>query len=158
MEELKNWFLQNSPREQLMLSVGAVAVSLCLLYIGVLAPLADKRDKQRAINQTVLNQQEEVRELAQAILGQRQSGGSGDRSLAQLTNSTMRNHGLTMEQFQPTGNNSVRVRFGSVEYNKIMAWLDELENKEGVQVSEVSVTASDVTGLLSNATVKLHRN
>lgn len=158
MDELKNWFLQNSPREQLMLSVCAVAVSLCLLYLGVLAPLAEKRDKQLANNQTLLNQQEEVRELAASILGARQNGGGGDRSLAQLTNNTMRNHGLTMEQFQPAGNNSVRVKFGTVEYNKLIAWLDELENKEGVQVSEVSVSTSDVAGLLSTATVKLYRN
>ncbi|HEY7774831.1 MAG TPA: type II secretion system protein M [Marinagarivorans sp.] len=157
MNEFKNWFLQNSPREQLLLAVGAVAVFLTLLYVMVLKPLATDRDKQLTNNQAVLAQQAEVRRLASIVLGMQQ-GGTAPRNLAQVTNQSLRNHGLRMEDFQPTGENDVRVRLASVEFNKVMAWLDELENKEGIQIAEVSVTASDVKGMLNNVTVKLHRN
>ena len=64
-----------------------------------------------------------------------------------------------MDDFQPTGANNVRVRFASVEFNKLVAWMNELENKEGIQIKEVSVTADPkIKGLLSTATVKLFRN
>ncbi len=158
MNEFKNWFLQNSPREQLLLGVGAIALALTVLYAGLLLPLTKARDKQVTNNRAVLSQQVEVRELAARVLGQERAGGGSQRSLAQVTNTTLRNHGLKMEDFQPTGNNNVRVRLAKVEFNKVMAWLDDLENKEGVQVKEVSVTADDVKGLLSTVTVKLNRN
>ncbi|BCD99102.1 type II secretion system protein GspM [Marinagarivorans cellulosilyticus] len=158
MNDFKNWFLQNSPREQLLLAVGAIAVALTLLYLVLLAPMTKDRDKQITNNNAVLLQQAEVRRLASIVLGQQQGGGDQPRNLAQVTNQSLRNHGLRMEDFQPTGDSDVRVRLASVEFNKVMAWLDELENKEGVQVKEVSVTAGDVKGMLNNVTVKLHRN
>lgn len=158
MNEFKDWFLQKSPREQLMLGVMTILVTLTLIYVLVLLPLINQRDKQLVNNRALIAQQMEVRRLAAEVLGQQQSGNTRQRSLAQITNTTLRNQGLKMEDFQPTGNNNVRVRLARVEFNKVMSWLDELENKEGVQVKEVSVTADDIKGLLSTVTVKLHRN
>lgn len=158
MNEFKNWFLQNSPREQLLLAVGAIAVAVALLYVGLLLPLINARDKQQVNNRAVMAQQIEVRRLAAEVLGQQQSGATNQRSLAQITNTTLRNNDLKMEDFQPTGNDNVRVRLANVEFNKVMSWLNELENKEGVQIKEVSVTAGDVQGLLGTVTVKLFRN
>ncbi len=158
MNDFKNWFLQNSPREQLLLAVGSIAIALTLLYFGLLSPITKDRDTQLTNNNAVLVQQAEVRRLASIVLGQQQGGVAQSKSLAQVTNQSLRNHGLRMEDFQPTGESDVRVRLAGVEFNKVMAWLDELENKEGVQVKEVSVTAGDVDGMLNNVTVKLHRN
>ena len=158
MNDFKNWFLQNSPREQLLLGVGAVALVLTLLYAGLLVPLTNDRDKQITNNQAVMAQQGEVRRLAAEVLGQQQSGSAAQASLAQVTNKSLRNHGLRMEDFSPTGDSNVRVRLANVEFNKVMAWLDELENKEGIQIKEVSVTADEVKGVLATVTVKLHRN
>lgn len=158
MNDFKNWFLQNSPREQLLLAIGSIAIALTILYVGLLAPMTKDRDKQITNNNAVLAQQAEVRRLASIVLGQQQGGAVQPRNLAQVTNQSLRNHGLRMDDFQPTGDNDVRVRLSSVEFNRVMAWLDELENKESVQVKEVSVTAGDADGMLNNVTVKLHRN
>ena len=158
MNEFKHWFLQNSPREQLLLAIGAIALTVTALYMGLLLPLIDARDKQQMNNRAVMAQQIEVRRLAAEVLGQQQSGTTNQRSLAQITNTTLRNNDLKMEDFQPTGNDNVRVRLANVEFNKVMSWLNELENKEGVQIKEVSVTAGDVEGLLGTVTVKLFRN
>ncbi len=158
MNEFKNWFLQNSQREQLLISVGGVVVILTMLYLLALVPLTKNRDKQIINNRAVVAQQQQVRELAAQYLGEQQSGGSQPMSLAQLINTSLRNHDLRMDDFQPTGEQDVRVRLDRVEYNKVMAWLDELENKKGVQVKEVSVAVDEVAGLLSTVTVKLYRN
>ena len=158
MNEFKNWFLQKSPREQLLLAVGAIALLVTLLYVGLLLPLIESRDKQLVNNRALMAQQIEVRSLAATVLGQQQSGSTNQRSLAQITNTSLRNNDLKMEDFQPTGNDNVRVRLANVEFNKVMSWLNDLENKEGVQVKEVSVTASDIQGLLGTVTVKLYRN
>lgn len=158
MNEFKNWFLQNSPREQLLLGVGGVVLLLTLLYAGVLMPLSKDRNKQLINNQSLLAQQQHVRELAAEVMAQEQGGGAQHASLAQVINTSLRNHSLRMEDFQPTGEQNVRVRLAKAEFNLVMAWLDELENKEGVQIKEVSVTADDVKGLLSTVTVKMYRN
>jgi general secretion pathway protein M len=158
MNELKNWFLQNSPRKQLALSIGALITAVVLLYMVAISPLAKNRDRQLTNNQALVSQLIELRRLAAELLGRLESGGAQPLNLAQLTNQSLRSHNLRMEDFQPTGDTSVRIRLANVEFNSVIAWLDELENKEGVQISEISVTGDAIEGLLSNVTVKLARN
>lgn len=158
MEAFKDWFLQKAPREQIFLGFLSVAVVLTIIYAGFLLPMAKERDAQLTNNRALLAQQIEVRKLAADVLGQKQAGSSQVVSLAQVANKTLREHGLTMEDYNPRGESGARVRLASVEYNKVMAWLDDLENRSGVQIKEVSSTADDVSGVLKTVSVTLHRN
>jgi general secretion pathway protein M len=158
INDFKSWFLLKTPREQLFLAIVSVALVISLLLALVLVPLQKKRDQQLANNASVLNQQIKVRDLASAVMAQTQTGGDQVVSLAQISNTSLRNQGLSMEDFQPTGENDVRIRLGMSEYNKVMAWLHELENKEAIQIAELTVAASDNPGILSSVSVRLHRN
>lgn len=141
MNEVKQWFLDQSPRDQMMLSVGGIAVVLYILLFMVLMPLYDNLEKTQQRNLAAMAEQQRVRELAGQVMAQKQSpsGSTAGQNLNALLNESLREHGLTMENFQPSGN-TARVRLGASEFNKVLAWLTEMEIKHGVQIKDLTIT------------------
>ena len=147
MNEMKQWFLDQSPRDQLMLSIGSVAVLLYVLIFMLLLPMYDELETKQKRNLAVMEEQQRVRALASQVLGQQQSptGSTAGQSLNGLLNQSLREFGLNMENFQPSGN-AARVRLGSSEFNKVFAWLNEMEMKQGVQVKDLTITTDKDPG------------
>lgn len=147
MNDIKQWFLDQSPRDQMMLSAGGIAVVLYILLFMVLMPLYESLEKTEKRNLAVMAEQQRVRELASQVLAQQKSpsGATAGQNLNALLNQSLREFGLTMENFQPSGN-SARVRLGSSEFNKVLAWLHEMEVKQGVQIKDLTITADQGPG------------
>lgn len=147
MNDLKQWFLDQSPRDQLVLSVGGVATVIFILLFMVLLPMYDDLESTQRRNLAAVNEQQRVRELAGQVIGQQQSpsGATAGQNLNALLNESLREFGLTMENFQPSGD-SARVRLGSSDFNKVIAWLTEMEVKQGVQIKDLTITADQGPG------------
>lgn len=147
MNNFKQWFLDQSPRDQIVLSAGAIAVALYILLFMVLLPLHNELEAKQRRNLAAMQEQQRVHELAGQVLGQQQSGGgsAANQNLNALLNQSLREFGLTMENFQPSGN-TARVRLGSSDFNKVFAWLTEMEVKQGVQIRDLTITADQTPG------------
>lgn len=147
MNDVKQWFLDQSPRDQMMLSAGAIAVLLYVLLFMVLMPMYDNLERTQQRNLAAMSEQQRVRQLAGQVLAQKQSptGATSGQNLNALLNQSLREFGLTMENFQPSGD-SARVRLGSSEFNKVLAWLNEMETKQGVQIKDLTITADQGPG------------
>lgn len=155
LDELKEKFLDLSPRDQLMLVVGTLAVLVYILVFMVLMPLHNELASTQKRNNALLEEQGRVRDLASKVMAAKQAGdspGNAGQSLNALLNSTLRDHGLRMENFQPSGN-SARVRLASAEFNKVVAWLNELEIQRGIQIKDLTITADQAPG---SVLVNLH--
>jgi len=148
MNEFKQWFLDQSPRDQMMLSVGGVAVLLYILIFMILFPMQNDLERSERRNAVSLQEQEEVRQLAGQVLARQQTGQEvGSQNLTSLLNDSTRQFGLTMENVQPSGN-SARVRLGASDFNKVLSWLNEMENKHGLQISDLTITADRSPGVV----------
>lgn len=149
MNEIKQWFLDQSPRDQMMVSVGGVAVLIYILFFLVLFPMQNDLDRKEKRNMASLQEQQEVRQLAGQVLARQQAGqaSAGAQNLTSLLNDSTREFGLTMENVQPSGN-SARVRLGASDFNKVLAWLHEMEIKRGLQISDVTITAERNPGVV----------
>lgn len=156
MDAFKDWFLQSTPREQIMLGVCGVIVLVTLLYMITLYPLGKDLKAQERINRVATEQLMEVRRLAGLVLAERKSGPSGKESLTTLLNKTMRKHGLAFEDFKPGNKGDVRIRLAKAELNKIMAWINEIENGKGVQVKDITITKGEEAGT-ALVNLKLYR-
>lgn len=149
MNELKQWFLDQPPRDQIMLSVGGIAILIYILLFVILFPMQNELEQKEKRNQAALGEQQRVYELAGRVLGMREAGeGSGTQNLNAILNQSLREFGLTMEQFQPSGG-SARVRLATSEFNKVLAWLHEMEIKQGIIIKDLSVTAEKNPGAVS---------
>lgn len=146
MNEIKQWFLDQSPRDQMMLSVGAVVVAIYVLFFMVLFPMQSDLVKTQKRNLASLQEQQTVRDLAGQVLAMQQGGQQpGSQNLTSLLNDSTRQFGLRMENVQPTGN-SARVRLGASEFNAVLAWLHEMEIKQGLQITDLTITADKNPG------------
>ena len=149
MNDIKQWFLDQSPRDQMMVSVGGIAVVIYILVFLVLFPLQNNLEKTEKRNLASLQAQQTVRELAGQVLARQQAGQQegGAQNLTSLLNNSTREFGLTMENVQPTGN-SARVRLSASEFNKVLAWLHEMEIKQGLQVTDLTIAADKNPGVV----------
>ncbi len=148
MDDLKQWFLGQSPRDQLVLSLGGVLVSLYILMCLVLQPMQNDLAKQERRNARMLDEQVEVLSMAGQLMAVRDPGaptGARDQSLNGIVNATTRHYGLRMDSLQPSAN-SARVRLGASNFNDVMAWLNDMENKRGLQIKDLTITASQLPG------------
>jgi general secretion pathway protein M len=148
MNELKQWFLDQNPRDQMMLSLGAVALLIYVLLYMVLFPLQDKLEKTERRNEAALREQQETRQLAAELIARRSGDqGPANQNLTSLLNDSTRQFGLLMENVQPSGN-SARVRLGLSDFNKVMSWLHEMEVKHGLQINDLTITADKTPGFV----------
>lgn len=146
MNDFKQWFLDQSPRDQVMLAVGGIAIGLYILLFIVLFPMQGDLDKKQKRNRAAMGEQQEVYDLAGQLKGVRESGGSQTgNNFNALLNQSLREFGLAMETFQPSGD-AARIRLAPSEFNKVLAWLNELEVNKGIVVRDLSITADQNPG------------
>lgn len=149
MNELKQWFFDLSPRDQLMLVVGGGLLLVYILVFVVYFPMKDGLEQTERRNIAAMEEQQRVRELAGQVLATRAAGGDpaagGGGSLNAALNSSLREHGLAMENFQPSGSGA-RVRLGTSEFTRVLAWLHDLEVKRGLHIRDLTITADPAPG------------
>lgn len=148
MNEAKEWFLNLNSRDQLMLAIGGFAFLIYILLFMILIPMQGELERKKQGNLAAMSEQQRVHHLAGQVLGREQQQSNGrdtQQSLNALLNSSLRQFGLRMESFQPSGD-TARVRLSSSEFNKVLAWLDEMETKKGVQIRDLTITADNDPG------------
>lgn len=158
MNAIKDLFLNATPREQILMSVGGGILCLVFIYWISLKPLNTKLEKQTRLNTQALQEQQQVRELAAALLSQAQQPTQAtiNGGLIDVLNSTLPKYQLQMEDFQPSGNSDARVRLAKADFNKIMTWLNELENVQSVQIKELNTAPGPEVGT-ALVSLRLHR-
>jgi type II secretory pathway component PulM len=153
---MKDWFYRFNTREQLSLLLLGGALLLYLVYMVLWSPLDQRRDDMAQRNVAAAESLQRVDGMVSEILRLRETGGGTTqrRNLTGLINQTTASAGLTVTRMQPNSRGEVQVRMESVPFDGVMAWLNLLENREGLVVHEVSLSQSGDGGRV-NATVRL---
>lgn len=153
---MKEWFAGLNQREQLSLVVLGFALLLFLLYQLAWAPLADGRAQLAQQNESVAQSLQRVDAMVSEIMALRAGGGSSaaNRNLTALVNQSTGRHGLQVSRLQPNSRGDIQVRLENAAFDDLLAWLDEVENREGLLVTEVAITPTGTTGRV-NATVRI---
>lgn len=134
-------------REQMMLLACALAVSVYLLWLIVLGPIQNKRDQLLVANTASTQALGRVQIMAAQIQQMRDQGTTASSAnISGAIDSSLRANGLSMSGFQPGANGEVRVRLERASYESLMQWLYEMEFKQGISVSDLSVAATNDVG------------
>lgn len=148
-------------REQTILLVGALAIVLYVLWMGVISPLQQKRDQQivrNAAASAALGRVEVMALKIRKIRNESQSGNSqGGGNISQLIDSSLRANSLSMSGFQPGTQGEVRVRLDNVNYEPLMQWLYDLEYKHDIAIRDLSLATGNQPGQVT-ANVRLSSN
>jgi general secretion pathway protein M len=151
MEKLLSSLSQFNRREQMTLLIGALLITVYILWLAVLSPLKHKRD---SLLQTTINTQlslGKVQLLARQfeVLAQQSNHASAGGDISGLIDSSLRENGMSMSSFTPSAGGEVRVRIDKVASEPLMQWLYDLETKYHIGIRELSITASNDPGQVS---------
>lgn len=153
---MKAWWAGLAPRERRILVLGAVALGLILAWVAVWEPLLQGRsalrsDVARLSAEAVWMEQvaDDVRRRAR--LEQRAPALPGEGgSVLTLIEVSANAAGLrsALTRVQPEGEGA-RLILDSVGFDALMGWLAELEQRQGLQVSELMIEGQQAAGQVS---------
>ena len=155
---MKEWFAGLNQREQLSLLALALVLGLYVIFAVVLAPLDSARASLAQQNRGVAESLQRVDVLVSQILDLRASGGPGgsaaQRNLTSLVNSATAEHKLQVARLQPNSRGEIQVRLENAPFDDLVAWLYQMEHREGLVVQEASITQAGAAGRV-NVSVRL---
>lgn len=147
---VKEWWDQASSRDQLMILACGIVLLVYIMYVAVLKPvqnMADRQVKTTAAQKVAL---ERVRKLATQVKAMNQGGNENDsRSAESLVESSISEHGLRVTGFDASGKSGIRVRFEKVAFDKLLAWINELEVNQGLSMKDISINSASEQGVVS---------
>ncbi|PCK08146.1 MAG: general secretion pathway protein GspM [Alteromonadaceae bacterium] len=159
MNALKEWWEQASSKDQLYLVAGGGCLALYLLFVGVLQPIQDKRDKQMVRLQAQQDSLERVRVMAAQYQANKESSNTANTSGGNVENIVQRSlspAGLSASSMDASGGSGVRLRFNDAPFDKVLDWLYDMEVSQGLQVRDLNVANGEGTGTVS-VNIRLHQ-
>lgn len=153
---MKEWFAGLNQREQLSLVALGFALSLYFLYMLAWAPLAEQRNRLTLQNQSTAESLQRVDAMVSEITRLRAGGvaSTAQRNLTALVNQSTNRYGLQVSRLQPNSRGDIQVRLENAVFDDLVAWLDEIENREGLLVTEVAITRTGSSGRV-NASIRI---
>lgn len=146
----KDWWDQASSRDQLSIIACGLVLTVYLLYIAILNPvqnMAEEQMKKTAAQKVAL---ERVRKLAAQVKEmKRGNSNKKSRSAEKIVESSISTHGLRVSGFDASGKSGIRVRFDQVTFDKLLAWINELEVNEGLSMKDISIASGKAQGVVS---------
>ena len=144
------WFYCQSSRDQNVLVLLGAFLALVGTYLFLWTPIQDALSVARARHADALGDQQWIlshREEARLATAQTASGGgrSGQALLSTVANSARRT-GVTLNRFQPEGNDALAVSLDDVPFGVLVGWLEALASEEGIAVRQASIDARDESG------------
>jgi general secretion pathway protein M len=145
---MKAWWQQLNTREQRLVSVMSVLMSIFILYGLIWQPLKEniekttlKLERQQALLTWVT---ENTQRYQQA---KRNARASSDASLSSIVNRTSSANNITITRMQPQGDD-LQVWIDEISFNQLLTWLEQLAVSNGLQVKNIDLSSADQQGMV----------
>ncbi|MCG9759194.1 MULTISPECIES: type II secretion system protein GspM [Pseudoalteromonas] len=146
-QQAVNYWRGLKEQEQKLLIVAGVIFVVFVLIMGIFKPLnqavSDAEAKLKRNHELVNWVGQSVNKLKSSSPAQVISGGN----ISQIVNNTRGRFQIDISKMQPSGE-SLRLTIDDVEFNKLVAWIDELTNKHGVKVENLDLTQGNLPGFV----------
>lgn len=152
---MKEWLNGLEPRERRLVLAGTAITTCLLLYALAWAPFAAKVDKlrashseQQALLQWMQGAAKEVKQLSGAARRPGQPA-TGQSLLALIDSTAKAGHlGTALKRVQPDGNQRVQVWLEEAPFDDVVAWLEGLEQRQGISAESSVFSAKDMPGIV----------
>ena len=136
-----SWFRARTPSEQVSLvALSVVGVLYCAIVL-IINPIAEARDAAVLGNTRVIESKQRVEMMAAELERLRAGGGTTQApNLMTLVNRVSQQLALAVTRLQPSANGDLQVRFESVVFEDVLAFVYQLESVGGAIVREVTVS------------------
>ena len=151
IEPLKTYYHHQSPRDQLALKVLSGFLSISLLIFVVYLPTRDYyfEARQAFLDQTeLLTWMEQNRDNIQINTEGPGIPDPNASSLLNLVSDAAEIHQISITRYQNQRDNTLQLWLTKVEFNLLVAWLNDLNHNGAVQIQDVSMTKSEQPGFV----------
>jgi general secretion pathway protein M len=159
MNKLRAWYAGLQKREQRVVAVGAVAVGVLILVLGILWPLHSAVSSARESNATKRADLAWMQANAAEVRakGSNLVADTGEAPVV-VVDRVGRESGLTsaLRGTQPNGT-GVRVQLEGASFDTLLTWLATLDERYGLAVETITVDRAARPGVV-NATVTFARS
>ncbi|MFN3579303.1 MAG: type II secretion system protein GspM [Pseudomonas sp.] len=153
---MNDWWAGLAQRERIVLMVGSGLLGLIVVWLMVVEPVIERKASLRenvASLSADFNWMQQVStevRRRQSMQGSGQAGGVGAGSVLTLVEVSANASGIksAMERVQPEGQGA-RLWFDSVGFDPLVSWLAELEQRQGLKISQLSIDAGNEPGVVS---------
>ncbi|RDH82427.1 MAG: hypothetical protein DIZ80_09035 [endosymbiont of Galathealinum brachiosum] len=163
MTPLNQWLDTLEKRERYIVIAGAISLAVMLFYLVIWEPITSQHEQQqinynsqRQLYSWMKNANVEIRRF-------KSSGGSNkarfrNQSIASLADRSATTSGIKpfIEKIDQS-KKGVKVRIKSADFDRIVTWLTDLENKYGIIARKVKVEKTKVKGAV-DAQITLERS
>lgn len=150
MNELIQKWRQLETRERQMVSALGVVFVIALFYFLIWSPLhtgvAEAEQRIETQKKNLHWMQSSATQLLQAKGQSASPTRKSSGSLSQKVNRTAGQHGIKLSRIQPQ-KQDLSVRIDQVEFNKLLAWLETME-QQGIQGVSLDLSREDAPGMV----------
>ncbi|HSG91436.1 MAG TPA: type II secretion system protein M [Pseudomonadales bacterium] len=145
------WFAGQAPRDRLVLTLLAGFLILVTLWLAIWLPIQDglavarSRHASALVDHRWILANRDAAAQAAALRGSAGSARSGQALLSTVANSARRS-GMTLNRFQPEGDDALAVSMDDVAFADLLLWLETLAREEGVRVRQASLDGGEGPG------------
>jgi general secretion pathway protein M len=143
-QAIKYWRSLKEQEQQLIMVAGGIFV-IFVLVMGIFRPLNNAITKAE---QSQIKQQALLVWVDESIVKLKAAGNTrvaSNQNLSQVVNSTRSRYQINISKMQPS-DGSLRLTLDSVEFNKLVEWLDELVNQHGLKIENLDLSRDDKSG------------
>ncbi len=153
---MKAWLATLAPRER-MVVIGGASVLIVALLVGSWLSFASDVERmrevvseQRAVSHWMETAALEATQLRKGS-GTQNRVVSGGASLLSLADQTAKRSGLggAMTRVEPEGGDKVRIRLERANFDKMMRWLETLQNQHAVSIDSITVDQHADSGMVN---------
>lgn len=158
VEKLIAQYDQLPRRDQQALTVLAIAVFLGVLYFGIWRPVAGFHDQALSARENAeellawMQASEPALDRLSASEGSSSPAANAPddgRALMALVTRSAGESGLSLQRFEPSGSDAIRVWLEDVPFAEVAAWLEGLNNDHGVVIDQAAMDKQDEPGIVS---------
>ena len=153
---MKEQWQQLSLREKRLVVITAFVVVVSLVYFMIWQPLQNGIETSRVRVSAQTNTLQKIRDQAaearQLRTNKSHRSNRGGGSLLVIIERTAQQKNLksSLQKVQPEGQDGVRVWIENASFDQLIDWLDQLENKNTIYVSEIYIERQKEPGRINS--------
>lgn len=156
---MKQWWTQLQEKEQRLVVLMVVMVTIFLFYHLIWSPINDgltKESKKLERNQALLTYVQQNTSRYQSAL---KNGGSkaANGSLLSIVNRVAKSYQININRVQPQGDD-IQVWIEQIAFNQLLLWLDDLSQKQGLTIKAIDISEGDEQGLVKVRRLQLGKS
>ncbi|EHW4736431.1 general secretion pathway protein, partial [Escherichia coli] len=137
-----------SPREKGMLLAAVVFLFSVGYYVLIWQPLSERIEQQETMLQQLVAMNTRLKNAAPDIIAARKSATTTPAQVSRVISDSASAHSVVIKRIAERGEN-IQVWIEPVVFNDLLKWLNALDEKYALRVTQIDVSAAEKTGMVN---------